>query len=94
MPIKHINRCGLDGTSRLIRSVEVSKEMSIDKNLMSESDDLRNSHGEFSIYCRPLSFDNFFNKCHEKLNHVFMYKFKKDKIFNDLLLEICKTEIQ
>ena len=29
-----------------------------------------------------------------RLNRLFNNKFKKDKIFNDLLLEICQTEIK
>ena len=45
-----------------------------------------------SIYCRPLSFDKFFARCKEKLNFVFINQFKKDKMFNNLLFEICKTE--
>ena len=93
MPIKKINRCGLDGTSRMPESVG-STDLSIDKNLISDSDEfLNSSRGEYSIYCRPLSFENFFQKCNDKLNQVFVFQFKKDKIFNDLLLEICKTEI-
>ena len=46
-----------------------------------------------SFFCRPLGFDNFLLHSKEKLNQVFNTKFKKDKVFNDLLLEICKEEI-
>ena len=47
-----------------------------------------------SIFCRPLSFDAFFQKCKEKLNAVFINQFKKDKLFNDMLFEISKTEFK
>ena len=45
-----------------------------------------------SIFCKPLSFDVFFDRCKEKLNQVFINQFKKDKMFNDLLFKICETE--
>jgi len=45
-------------------------------------------------FCRPLCFDTFFNRCQMRLEKLFKHKFKKDKIFNDLLLEICQTEIK
>ena len=47
---------------------------------------------DMSIFCRPLSFDRFFIRCKEKLNFVFINQFKKDKLFTDLLFEICKSE--
>ena len=51
------------------------------------------SIGEGS-FCRPLSFEMFFNRCQSRLEKLFTQKFKKDRIFNDLLLEICQTEIK
>ena len=45
-----------------------------------------------SIFCKPLSFDQFFIRCKDRLNHVFINQFKKDKMFNDLLFKICETE--
>ena len=45
-------------------------------------------------FCRPLCFDPFFERCHQRLEKLYSQRFKKDKIFNDLLLEICQTEIK
>ena len=48
----------------------------------------------FCQYIRPLCMNAFQDRCRDKLNHIFVNKFKKDKSFNNLLLEICKTEIR
>lgn len=45
-------------------------------------------------FCKPLTFTLFFNESKEKLEHVFKTVFKKEKVFNRLLLEICETEIK
>ena len=42
-------------------------------------------------FVRSLSFDNFVNKCKDRLNFIFKHVFKKEQIFNDLLVEICET---
>jgi hypothetical protein len=49
---------------------------------------------DLTMFCHPLSFEKFFSRCKDKLNFVLVNQFKKDKKFNDLLLEICKTETQ
>ena len=46
------------------------------------------------FFCKPLSFNLFFQECKGKLEFVFKTVFKKEKVFNELLLEICETEIR
>jgi hypothetical protein len=46
------------------------------------------------IFCHPLCFDKFYDRCKEKLNIILYQHFKKDRMFNDLLFELCKVEIQ
>lgn len=59
----------MDGTSKMLESVGSIKDLSMDKLLNTESEEyLTNSNRESSIYCRPLSFENFFIRCKEKLN--------------------------
>ena len=46
------------------------------------------------FFCKPLSFTLFFEECKDKLEFLFKTVFKKEKVFNELLLEICETEIK
>lgn len=52
---------------------------------------VRESNGE--NFYEPLCFDPFFDKCKEQLEIIFTW-FKKDKIFSQLLVEICQAEVQ
>ena len=45
-----------------------------------------------TILQRPLNFDQFFEKCEQRLAFI-LKEFKKDKKFSDLLFEVCKNEI-
>ena len=69
------------------------KETRISESVVDETSS-ENSRQESSIYYRPLNFDKFFDVSKTKLQNIFNHKFKRDKIFNDLLLEICKNEIR
>jgi len=46
-----------------------------------------------TLYCKPMSFFLFFHKSELILKKTFNNEFKKDKAFNELLFELCKTEI-
>ena len=45
-------------------------------------------------YARPLCFDKFFKKCKSKLNLIYKNDFKKEKVFNDLLITICESQVK
>ena len=45
-------------------------------------------------FCRPLNFSTFYKECKVKLDYIYQGVFKKEKVFNKLLLEICETEIK
>ena len=47
-----------------------------------------------SHFFQPLSFEPFFQRCKDQLDVVYNNQFKKDKIFGQLLIEICQTEIK
>ena len=44
--------------------------------------------------CRPLCFDRFFIHSTNKLNSLHMNYFMKDKMFNEILFSLCKTQIR
>jgi len=45
-------------------------------------------------FCKPIIFNVVFDECKYKLEYIFKTVFKKEKVFNELLLEICETEIK
>lgn len=45
-------------------------------------------------FCRPLNFTSFYKESKSKLDFIYQGVFKKEKVFNKLLLEICETEIK
>ena len=51
-------------------------------------------NAEESIFCRPLSFNQLFAACKEKLTQLFLLEFKRDKVFKDIYFEICQAEIR
>ena len=46
------------------------------------------------IYNPALGFDNFLDHCTRQLEDVFNKKFKRNQIFRDMLMDICKAEAQ
>ena len=44
------------------------------------------------IYNPALGFDNFLDHCNRQLEDVFNKKFKKNTMFRDMLMDICKAE--
>ena len=44
--------------------------------------------------CLPIDFGPVKTECKNKLEWLLMNRFRKNKMFNDLLLEICQIEIK
>ena len=89
---------GLDSYLHFIKADFSRIASNLDSFKSSEGEQGVQRHSEvfqsFCQYIRPLCVNAFQDRCRDKLNHIFISKFKLDKSFNDLLLEICKTEIK
>ena len=53
---------------------------------------LSEDQSEDIIYNPALGYDNFLDHCTMQLDDVFNKKFKRNQMFRDMLMDICKAE--